>query len=180
MTLTARQRGVARGMAIAATCTLVAIAASAAWQPAALLPGDNTVARIAFAFKWDLLPAVCLLVAIGRLARHRFFTPEDIDGGGLFSATPRAQVLQSVLQNTLEQVVLASLAYSIWAVAMPHAWLGSIPAAAVLFVVGRLLFFHGYERGASARAIGFALTFYPSALMLIASAVKLGQHVISG
>ena len=105
MTFTRKQRGVARGMAIAATCTVVAIAGSAAWQPAALLPGDNTVARIAFAFEWALLPALCLLVAIGRLARHHFFTPEDIDGGGLSSGTPKAHVLQAIPKVQIQQVI---------------------------------------------------------------------------
>jgi uncharacterized membrane protein YecN with MAPEG domain len=180
MVFTPKQRGVARGMATGAICTIVAIAGAAAWYPAALLPSDNTVARIAFALKWDLLPAVCLLAAVAQLARHRFFTPEDIDGGGLTPGTARAHVLQSIVQNTLEQAVLASLAYLIWAVTMPHAWLASIPVAAVLFLLGRLLFFRGYERGAAARAAGFALTFYPSVLMLAASVVMLGRQIGAG
>ncbi len=180
MTLTTKQQGVVRGMAIGAVFTIAAIVGAAAWHPATLLPNDNTVARIAFALKWNLLPLVCLVVAVGRLARHRFFTPDDIDGGGLSPGTPSAKVQQSILQNTLEQVVLASLAYCIWAVAMPHAWLASIPAAAALFVLGRFLFSRGYARGAAARAIGFALTFYPTVLMLAASAITLGFHIAVG
>ncbi len=76
--------------------------------------------------------------------------------------------------------MLASLAYCIWAVAMPHAWLASIPAAAALFVLGRFLFSRGYAQGAAARAIGFALTFYPTVLMLAASAITLGFHIAVG
>ena len=63
---------------------------------------------------------------------------------------------------------------------MPHAWLGSIPAAALLFLIGRLLFFRAYEHGAAFRAVGFALTFYASVLMLIASAITLAHHSIVG
>jgi uncharacterized membrane protein YecN with MAPEG domain len=37
-----------------------------------------------------------------------------------------------------------------------------------MFFVGRLLFIRGYADGAPARALGFALTFYPTQLMLIA------------
>lgn len=180
MEFTPKQRGVARGMAIGAIVTVVAVAGAAAWHPASLLPSDNTVARISFALKWVLLPALCLLAAVARLARHRFFSPDDIDGGGLTSGTARAQVLQSMVQNTLEQAVLASLAYLIWAVTMPHGWLASIPAAALLFLLGRLLFFRGYQRGAAARAAGFALTFYPSVLMLAASVVMLGRQLVAG
>ena len=75
-------------------------------------------------------------------------------------------MLQSILQNTLEQAVLAVLVHLIWAVTMPGDWLPAIPAATTLFVVGRMLFWRGYERGAAARAMGFGLTFYPTVLML--------------
>ena len=180
MTLTPTQRGVVRGIGIAASVTVVAMFGAAAWHPDVLLPGDDPVARLSFALKWDLLPATCLLIAVGRLARHRFFTPDDIDGGGLSPGTQRAHVLQSILQNTLEQVVLASLAYFIWAVVMPHGWLASIPAAALLFLIGRILFSRGYERGAAARAIGFGLTFYPSVLMIAVTAINLIRRLVVG
>ncbi len=180
MTLTPTQRGVVGGIGIAASLTVVAMFGAAAWHPDVLLPGDDTVARLGFALKWDLIPAACLLIAVGRLARHRFFTPDDIDGGGLSPGTQKAHVLQSILQNTLEQVVIASLAYFIWAVVMPHGWLASIPAAAILFLIGRLLFSRGYERGAAARAIGFGLTFYPSVLMIAAAAINLIRHLVVG
>ena len=180
MALTPQQRGVVHGIAIAAICTVVVVAGASAWYPVGLLPGDDTVGRIAFAFRWDLLPAACLLVAVGRLARHRFFTPEDIGGGGLSSGTPRAHVLQSILQNTLEQVVLASLAYVISAVVVPQMWLASVPAAAVLFLIGRILFSRGYERGAAARALGFGLTFFPSVFLLAIAAVNLAFHMVVG
>jgi hypothetical protein len=119
-------------------------------------------AALAQALKWDALLVVTLAVNIALLARHRFFTPEDIDGGGLTEGTPRAQVLQSTLQNTLEQMVLAFAVHMVWAAAMPLEWQGAIPAAAVLFFVGRILFWRGYARGAPAPALGFALTFYPT------------------
>lgn len=178
MTLSAKQRGVLRGMAIGAVLTLAAIAGAAAWQPAALLPDNDTVARIAFASKWAVLPTLVLLATVAALARHRFFTRQDIDGGGLSPGTDKARVFQAVLQNTLEQTVLACLAYLVWAVTVPHGWLASIPAAALLFLVGRVAFFRGYRRGAPARAFGFATTFYPSALLLLASALELGRRLM--
>jgi uncharacterized membrane protein YecN with MAPEG domain len=45
-----------------------------------------------------------------------------------------------------------------------------IDALVILFAVGRLLFWIGYRRGAAGRAFGFALTFYPSVLALLAAA----------
>ena len=103
----------------------------------------------------------------GAAARHRFFTPEDIDGGGLTRGSETANVLQATLQNSLEQTVLAVLVHLSWASLMPASWMLAIPAAVLLFLCGRILFLHGYRGGAPSRAIGFALTFYPSMLMLI-------------
>jgi uncharacterized membrane protein YecN with MAPEG domain len=76
-------------------------------------------------------------------------------------------VLQATLQNTLEQTVLALGTHAIWALTMPRAWQGVIPVAAILFAIGRLLFWRGYAAGAGARALGFALTFYPTLIMIL-------------
>ena len=145
--------------------------------PSGFLPDDKRAASaIAHALKWDVLLVLWLAASIASLARHRFLTPADIDGGGLSDGTPTAKVLQSVLQNTLEQVVLALSVHLIWAATMPWGWQAAIPAAAILFFLGRALFWRGYARGAPARALGFALTFYPSVAML---AVVVG-HLLWG
>ena len=167
MALSSKQIGVLRGMALGGTLAIIGVVGAGVWQPDLFVPVDQVGSRLAFALKWDLLVLIVLAANIGSLARHRFFTPDDIDGGDLTSGTPKAHVYQSVLQNTLEQVVLAIGVHVVWAVSLPIGWLASIPAAAVLFVVGRILFIAGYERGAPSRALGFAMTFYPSVLMLI-------------
>jgi len=165
--LTEKQRGVLRGMAVGVVVTLVTLALAILAHPSALTPEQGFAAAIAHALRWDVLLVVCLTANVGLLARHRFFTADDIDGGGLTKGTPQAQVLQSVLQNTLEQTVLGLSIHIIWAAAMPQTWQAAVPAAAILFFVGRVLFWRGYAHGASARALGFALTFYPSVAMLI-------------
>ena len=132
-----------------------------------LAPEAAVGERIAFALTADALVTLWLAISIGLLARHRFFTPEDIDGGGLSQGTDAANILQASLQNTLEQTVLAVLVHLAWAVVMPVAWISAIPAAVVLFLCGRMLFVRGDRGGAPSRALGFALTFYPSVLMLV-------------
>src|SRR3954464_2125424 len=87
--------------------TLLALALAISLHPTALNSEQAYTAALVHALKWDVLLVVSLTLNIGLLARHRFFTPEDIDGGGLTKGTPQAQVLQSTLQNTLEQTVLA-------------------------------------------------------------------------
>ena len=171
--LTAKQQGVLRGMLAGVVITLLALGFSILSPSAALLPEPDVAAALKQALTWDALLVVTLALNIALLARHRFFTPEDIDGGGLTEGTPRAQILQSTLQNTLEQMVLAFAAHQIWAAVMPRGWQGAIPAAAVLFIVGRILFWRGYARGAPARALGFALTFYPTLAMLLAIGARL-------
>ena len=82
------------------------------------------------------------------------------------------KILQSILQNTLEQSVLAVFVHSIWVVVMPVSWATAVLAAAIMFFAGRALFTFSYEKGAPSRAIGFVLTFYPSVLMLAIIVVK--------
>jgi len=162
--LTASQKGVRRGAMAGIAITAGALGLAIAGAPGRLLPHGPS--SLAFALAWDTPIVVCLVVNIAMVANHRFFTPDDIDGGGLSVGTARVRLLQSMLQNTLEQTVLAMAVHLIWASVMPANWQAAIPAAALLFAIGRVLFWHGYAKGAPSRALGFGLTFYPSAAML--------------
>lgn len=163
--MTDKQRGVLRGVVAGLAITLVVLGLAIAGVLPPLMPGAQ--APLTHALRWDTLVLACLAINIGLLARHRFFTPDDIDGGGLTPGTATAHLLQSMLQNTLEQSVLALGVHAIWASVMPQAWQAAVPAAAILFVIGRVLFWHGYASGAPGRALGFALTFYPQVVMLV-------------
>jgi hypothetical protein len=157
--------------------TVVGLCGVSLLLPLSVLPTDDPSARIAWALKWALLPVLTLMVSIIRVANHRFSTPADIDGSGLTNGTPEVRVLRAVVQNTLEQAVLAVAAYAIWAVVMPYSWLRAIPIAALLFVTGRVLFARGYARGAPGRATGFGLTAYPTFGMLVTIGVVLMFHL---
>ena len=114
------------------------------------------------------------------LARERFFNPADIDGGALsIHGSAKANILQSILQNTLEQSVLAIVVYLFWATVMPARFLSVISSAAVLFLLGRIFFALGYAKGAPARSTGFALTFFPTMLMLITSLLTVGYELLT-
>lgn len=167
------QRGVLRGMLAGILVTVLGLGAAIAFPPEVVLPGEGFAASLLDALKWGVLPVASLAIHIALLARHRFFTPEDISGGGLSAGTAHARILQATLQNTLEQSVLALSVYAIWAAAMPRVWQAAIAGAAILFGLGRVLFLRGYAGGAPARALGFALTFYPTLAMLIMIVVRL-------
>ncbi|MBL6618581.1 MAG: MAPEG family protein [Reyranella sp.] len=160
-------------MVLALAVTVVAFAAALLW------PMPVPPARAFTVLGWDLLPAMCLGANIAIIARHRFFTPADIDGSGLTQGTPRVHLYQAMLQNTLEQTALAVSTHLVWAAAMPAGWQTVIAAASVLFLAGRVAFWRGYARGAAARAFGFALTFYPSLLMLATAAVYQGLVLLN-
>ena len=166
MTLSDKQKGVVRGVVPAAVLVLVGLCVVSLLIPLSALPVDEAGARLAWALQWALLPLLTLIIAIMRVGNYRFASPEDIDGSGLTNPTPQIQILRAVLQNTLEQTVLAVAVYLIWATAMPLRWLRLIPVAASLFVAGRVLFARGYNRGAGGRAMGFGMTMYPTAAML--------------
>ena len=178
MALTDKQRGVLKGVISGAVITAVVLAAAIAISPVSLSPEALVSERIAFALKADLVLALYLAFSVGRLGRHRFFTPEDIDGGGLTHGTDQANVLQSILQNTLEQTVLAVLVHTTWAATMPLSWSSAVPAAVIMFLCGRVLFARGYSGGAPSRALGFALTFYPTVLMLVVITIKVVYELV--
>lgn len=175
-----KQRGVVRGVLPAYTITFAVLGFAVMAPPTALLPGGPFPATLQAALCWSVIPAICLIGNIAAMANHRFFSPADIDGGGLTVASPKARVIQSTLQNTLEQAVLAIAAYATWAAAMPDSWQAAIPAAALLFAAGRALFWRGYAGGAPGRALGFGLTFYPTMLLLLACALRLAWRAVAG
>lgn len=180
MTLTYKQIGVLRGMAIGITISISIIIFGAWYNPFSYRESINEVERLSTAIKSIFLPAIFLLISVARLAKHRFFSPEDIDGGAGFSADSEyAKYLQTLLQNTLEQFCIAFVAYLAWAVVMPAGWLSVIPLAGICFSMGRIMFFKGYMNGAPSRALGFALTFYPSLLMLVSIAGAMVWHIFS-
>jgi hypothetical protein len=154
---TRAQAGVAAGMAAGLAVTVGLFL----WPDPPAVPADPGD-RLSLWFALAAAAALWLLVAIGRLAGHRFFSPADIDGGGLGEGTARAKLLQSLIQNTLEQLVLALPAWGAWLWLAPPAAGGRVLLCAAAFALGRLLFYAGYARGAPFRALGFTLTFYPT------------------
>jgi len=163
--LSDKQIGVLKGMATGLATSIAVLCLAVFTAPQALLPAAQDALK--FSLTWDTLVIGCLAFNIALLARHRFFAPEDIDGGGLSVGSATARTLQATLQNTLEQTVLAISVHLICPPPPPQGWQAAVPAAASLFVIGRILFWRGYAAGAPARALGFALTFYPSVAMLL-------------
>lgn len=183
MSLSKKQKGVLLGITLAVGIILVLIAVllitvSADYQVDAYA-GLNLPDRLGVAIRACTVPTFFLTLSIGRLAKHRFFHAEDIDGGAMTQGSDQARLLQTLLQNTLEQTVLATLTYVAWASVMPGKWLVVVPLAALAFAIGRIAFFAGYRKGAPGRALGFALTFYPTLGMLASVLIALAWGLIN-
>ncbi len=162
------QRRVALAMAGALATTIVVMGAAALLDRSG--PATPFPSRLHFALRADAFVVLWLAAAIGNVARLRFFSEQDIAAGAATTGTDRVRIAGAVLQNTWEQVGLAVVTHLIVAAAF-DASNALIAALVCLFAIGRLLFWAGYAQGASRRAFGFALTFYPSVVALLAAAV---------
>ncbi|NIJ75226.1 hypothetical protein FHT08_000274 [Xanthomonas campestris] len=169
------RRGVIGGMVAALLISGLAFFLAARVQP---LGFPMTLSpRLQIASLSAIAPTFTLVICIMRLARHRFETPQDLDGGGLTTNSERANLLQTLIQNTLEQLAIALPTYTAWSILAPDHLVHLAPASSILFLCGRILFFFGYRHGASGRAFGFALTFYPTVGLLIWTTVLAIQRL---
>lgn len=178
MSLSKKQLAVLKKMMVGALIAVAIVTLGASINPFNYQDSLSIIDRISVAIISGLIPIVFLAISIGRLAKHRFFSPEDIDGV-ISNDTDRAIELQKLLQNTLEQTLLALVVYCAWSVIMPAQWLSVVPIAAIFFGLGRILFFSGFKNGAPSRAVGFTLTFYPSVAMLISVLASIVWQQIS-
>jgi hypothetical protein len=129
------------------------------------LPADATAGRLAFAARWLLVPGLTLLAGVALVSGRRFFM-DAIDG----TRTPLSRSLEINLRynvNTLEQTVLAAIAWTGLSLALPRARLYLIPAMALLFAVGRAAFLIGYLIDPMGRAFGMVLTGLPTMIALV-------------
>jgi uncharacterized membrane protein YecN with MAPEG domain len=163
MQLDHNQRGVLRGIVLALVVMCVVLPLPLFFD---FSDGHEPDRRQSLLLSASLL-ALPLTICIAAVARFRFFSPVDIHGNSTTAGSDRLRVLQAVLQNTLEQTVLAALVQLTWTQVVADEWLPVANMAAGLFLFGRLLFATGYANGAPGRAFGFALTFYPSVVLLV-------------
>lgn len=137
-----------------------------------ILPGlgPQPFIPLNLALIYAFLPGgVFLMLVIARLAQRRFFDDAIIDGES-FAPGSGAEIDQRVLQNTVEQMLLALL---VWPFAA--SWLGgqTVIVMGIAMGVARLAFWVGYHLSPPLRAFGFAASFYPTIVALIWTVWKL-------
>jgi hypothetical protein len=126
---------------------------------------ESLADRLAFGIRCDVFCAAVLGMAIGLVTYRRLTNETAIDGQT--SPGGATEIDLRVLQNTLEQFVLAAAAHMAFVVVAPIRYLATLPFMVGYWVVARMLFFFGYHQGENARALGFAATFIPTVGYLV-------------
>lgn len=155
------QRAVLYASAAAIAVCAAVLSASYVWLPPSVLGLDAVMdagERIAFALKADMLVFLWLAWCVRAVSSGRFRSPADIGGSAYAPPSPAIAVQAAVLQNSLEQTVLAVGAHLGLAAVLRGHELVLIPALVLLYLAGRVSFAVAYPGGAAARAFGMALT----------------------
>ncbi|HVZ99365.1 MAG TPA: MAPEG family protein [Caulobacterales bacterium] len=138
--------------------TVGAILLAPAWP----VPGAWDTNRFRLGASCAAAIGVWLVAAVLLVSTHRLFSSADAPGPALSEPTPALRLKLAFLQNTLEQVVLAAIAYLAFAATAPTRELSLLPIDVILFWIGRACFLLGQANGMRGRAFGFALTFAPT------------------
>lgn len=155
------QSGIIAWSGAAILLTAVVLGAGYLWLPPALLGLGDAMAsgdRIAFALKWDLPVFLWLAGCVRAVASQRFREPADRKGAAYGEPSPRLAVRAAILQNSLEQTVIAVGAHLILSTVLRGPELVFIPLLVLLYLVGRIAFAMRYSNGAVARSFGMSLT----------------------
>ena len=141
------------------------------WAIALVWVGTVNVNLPIFTYTWTLalaflFPGLFLALIIARLAQRRFFDTSIIDGEP-FAPGSGADIDARVLQNTIEQLVLALALWPVTGYVLAADGPGVVMCLGVGFLFARMFFWLGYHISAPLRAFGFAATFYPTLVALI-------------
>ena len=170
--MTKDQKAVAVGAASGVAAMLAALVALSNLMPGTT-PDATAGERLAFAVQWIALAALPLAAAIASVGNARF-NSEAIDPTA-GKECPATVINGRVVDNTVQQYLLFGTASLAIAAGARGDDLGIVAAAAIIFVVARLVFWIGYRIRPIYRAAGFASTFYMN-LMLFGYALWLARR----
>jgi hypothetical protein len=150
---------------------LIGMAAGVLWGVALIWIGTVYANIPIFSYTWILalsflFPGLVMALMIGRLAARRFFDDATIDGEP-FAPNSAAETDARVLQNTVEQLVLALALWPVTGYVLAVDGPGVVICLGVGFAFARLCFWIGYHISPPLRAFGFAATFYPTVMAVI-------------
>jgi hypothetical protein len=174
MDLKHEQRRVYRAFGWATLICAVVLAGCHLSIPRIMTMPSGLAERIAFGLQADIFIFACVLVAMRMVSGTRLRSAADIRGSAYGPPSPALAVKAAFLQNTLEQAFMAIGTHLALATLLPGSSLGLIPGAVLLFIGGRIAFYHGYPGGAGGRAFGMIVTVLPTLLGIIAAIALIG------
>jgi len=155
--MTRDQRVVALGAASGVIAMLASVTAIFRFWP--VDPGlTDSGARIAYTLQADVFAALPLLIGVMAVGNNRFFS-EAIDPT-LQKEDPATQINGRVVENTQQQFLLFLVGTLALSTRLAADQMRVIPAAAIVFVAARILFWIGYRIHPLYRAFGMAATGY--------------------
>jgi hypothetical protein len=134
------------------------------------LRSPEPVTRLMFAARLLGFASLPLFVGVASTVYTRYSDASLIQGYKSLP-TERLQFLQAYNTNTLEQLALLALSLVAFCAVVPASLLVFAYAQVVAFLLGRLMFFTGYQRAPLHRLVGFAVGYYPSVVAVFVSCV---------
>lgn len=117
------------------------------------------------------------LIAGIQLMLFRRFNSETLIKGR--AQSEELSLREIYLSNTIEQTILAVLAALVCILSVPPSLLKVPLIGSMLFVIGRALYFFGYQSNSLHRFTGFVLGHYTSLLLLGIGIYHIGIEVLS-
>lgn len=140
--------------------------------------GPDLAPRLVYALRCVAVAALTVVAGIGAIANGRFAS--DAIDPTAHAESPRMVVLGRYLENTLQQYVIFLVGTLSAATYLEPAELRLLPAMAVTFLVGRVVFWVGYLKGPLYRAPGMAATMYPNFILLFWVVYRVLRQVVAG
>lgn len=165
MAFDSEQLGILRGSALALAIAIAVLSAGYAWLPPAWLGLREEMSlgeQIAFALKFDVPLFLWLAWCVREVSKRRFRSSVDRKGSAFARPSEEIAIHLAVLQNSLEQTVLAFGAHLVLATVLRGTELVIIPLLVALYLTGRVSFSLAYPHGAARRSFGMALTAAPT------------------
>lgn len=110
-----------------------------------------------------LAPGLVMAAMVLRVSQRRFFEAE----AGFGALSEPGEVDRRVLQNTVEQLVLAAAIWPAAAVLLGPFGPGVIMVLGLSFALARGVFWVGCHKSGGLRAAGFSMTFFPTVLVAL-------------
>ena len=146
---------------------LIGMVAGVVWSVALLVLAVFVVAIPVFALIPTIMtaffgPGLVLTAMVGRVM-HRRFSRGQIEG----PLSEAGEIDRAVIQNTIEQLVIAAAIWPAAAVILGPYGPGVIVVLGVGFTLARLVFWFGCHIGTVARVAGLACTFFPTVFVAL-------------